>query len=542
MTTRPIALATLAASLALLVYANTLHNPFVYDDRTEVLENPSIRGLADLNQVLTYNRTRPITNLSYAVDYWFSGLDPVAYHVTSILLHVTVVALLFALVRRLIRDAHGVDHQDGAIGADVGAFVAAALVAVHPMMTEAVGYISSRADLLCGVFVLASLVCFRRAFVGRSSWATAGWCFFLLAVSSKETGVMLPFLLLAYDRLLVTSSGEQRRARLLKIHLPLLVAVTIMALVRAGVYVVVEQQASSFALAWRNVPLQLYTVGRYMGMLVVPLNQSIVPAVPRINSWWEVPVLTSLILLGVMIGLAYSRRRTLPLVSFGIVWFLLMLVPSAALLVLADVGQAMAEHRAYLANCGIFLAVGSVVAKVFPPRLPLRPLRLVGVGAGIALTLALCIGLSLARNQVWSDPLGLWEEAVRRDPQGWFQHYGAADAYRTHGDLVRAATSYDKAIALYSGNARVFSDLADVLIELERFGRARDVLEAALRLHPGNDVVRLRLATLEGDVFHDREQGLALCRASLLGSHRDLAEECIRRYERQPLSTSSAPR
>jgi len=542
MTARPPALAVLAASLALVVYANTLHNPFVYDDRTEVLENPSIRGLADLPHVFTYNLTRPITNLSYAVDYAFSGLDPIAYHVTSLLLHLTAVALLFTLVRELVRDADGIDHDDGAVGADAGAFVAGALLAVHPMMTEAVGYISSRADLLCGVFVLASLLCFRRAFSGRSLWAAAGWLLFLLAVASKETGVMLPFLLLAYDRLLVTSSNEQRRARMVRIHAPLLAAVTVVALVRAGVYVAIEQRGGSFELAWRNVPLQFYAIGRYLGMLAAPYNQSVVPAMPRISSGWETPVLTSVVLLAVMIWAAYRRRRTLPLVALGVVWFLLMLAPSAALLVLADVGQAMAEHRAYLAYCGIFLAVGSVVAKTFPPRLPIRPSKLVGVGSGVALALALFMALSIARNHVWSDPVGLWEEAVRRDPDGWFQNYGAADAYRTRGDLASAAASYEKAIALYPDNPQVYSDLADVLITLERFGRTRDVLEAALRLEPGNDAIRLRLATLEGDVFHNRQRGLDLCRAALLGAQRAMAEECVRRYEPEPPSSTPPAR
>ena len=60
--------------------------------------------------------TRPLVNLSYAVDYAFSGLDPFAYHVTNLLLHVVNVLLLFALTRRLARDA-GAARNGGAGGA-----------------------------------------------------------------------------------------------------------------------------------------------------------------------------------------------------------------------------------------------------------------------------------------------------------------------------------------------------------------------------------------------------------------------------------------
>src|SRR5439155_17873048 len=76
-----------AALLGGLLYLNALHNPFVYDDYHIVVENPSIRHLGNLRGILLYRVTRPIVNLSYAIDRALWGTQPFGFHVTNVLLH-----------------------------------------------------------------------------------------------------------------------------------------------------------------------------------------------------------------------------------------------------------------------------------------------------------------------------------------------------------------------------------------------------------------------------------------------------------------------
>jgi len=100
--TAPIALAATATLFAVIAYAGTLHNPFVYDDLSEIVDNASIRDLSNVRTVLFgHALTRPVTNLSYALDYARSQLDPVGYHTTNVLLHGLNVVLLFVLTRRI---------------------------------------------------------------------------------------------------------------------------------------------------------------------------------------------------------------------------------------------------------------------------------------------------------------------------------------------------------------------------------------------------------------------------------------------------------
>src|SRR5258706_33773 len=91
---------------ALAVYARALTNPLVFDDRRNIVENASIRDLANWRWIVMGSR-RPLVNASYALDYALGGLSPIAFHVTSVLLHAVNALLVFALARRVAADAAG---------------------------------------------------------------------------------------------------------------------------------------------------------------------------------------------------------------------------------------------------------------------------------------------------------------------------------------------------------------------------------------------------------------------------------------------------
>src|SRR4029077_9572125 len=139
---RALAAAVGAAVLGGLVYVNALHNPFVYDDYHTVAANASIQRLTDLRAIELHDVTRPLVNFSYAIDRALWGPRPFGFHVTNVLLHMLNVMLLFLLARRLEADRRSRSVSDTAERGAVVAFAVAALFAVHPMMTEAVGYIS----------------------------------------------------------------------------------------------------------------------------------------------------------------------------------------------------------------------------------------------------------------------------------------------------------------------------------------------------------------------------------------------------------------
>ena len=278
----PVALAAVAAAMAALVYLNALNNPFVYDDHRVVLENYSIRDLSNLRALFLNDVFRPVVNISYALDYARSGLAPAGFHLTSLLLHMANVVLLFVLVRVLAGDARAMRYvpaADPAAAADRtnhrAAFASAAVWAVHPLMTQAVGYVSGRSELLCALFMLTSFLCLHAwLFRGGAAWLAAGIASWMLALASKEVAVMLPVVLVVYGTLLLPREDGDIRRRLARVYIPMLAFVAVAAAGRIVIFAGVEN-VSRASFSWSNILVGLDVVRRYTALMFMTAPQSI---------------------------------------------------------------------------------------------------------------------------------------------------------------------------------------------------------------------------------------------------------------------------
>ncbi|HET9597709.1 MAG TPA: hypothetical protein VFP65_19125 [Anaeromyxobacteraceae bacterium] len=135
----------LAAALGAvaLAYRPALSGEFQFDDGPSIVENLAIKDLpAFLRRVADQPisaEARPVADLSFALDYARAGLDPLAFHRTSVLLHLAAVALAFLLVRALAR-------RTGDARAAPFALAVAAAWGLHPLATQAVSYVVQRAE------------------------------------------------------------------------------------------------------------------------------------------------------------------------------------------------------------------------------------------------------------------------------------------------------------------------------------------------------------------------------------------------------------
>jgi protein O-mannosyl-transferase len=530
-----------AAAIGVAAYANALHNPFVYDDTTEILENASIRDLSDLRFVLLgHSLTRPVTNLSYAIDYAFWGLNAFGYHLTNLLLHALNVVLLFTLVRDIHRDVGGQGRMND--GSTFAGFTASGLFAVHPMMTEAVGYATGRTELLVATFVLASLYWFRRGLLSQKRLpVVVGIILAMLALGTKETAVIVPFVLLTYDVLILHGRRREERARRLwRVHLPLVTTILVAAAVRIWLYMAVEYPTTS-GFRWPNLLADVEVLSRYISLLFMPIAQSFVHGSARVTSFFDVSLFTAIGVLTVVISVAVIARRDQPLVTLGIVWLLIALLPGVALVLLGDIGQPMAERRAYLASCGFFLSIAAGATSVLYGEVKGQFQRSLKIGTVLAVALVSLFVLTVRRNQVWSDPVRLWSDAVSKAPGTWLAQFGLADAYQSVGDCESALSGYRRAIALIPENPQAYDGLAACLVELQRPDDARRVLRAAIVRVPSATLELLTLALLE-EQAHNWTEALRLCQeASKLAPGNRAAQNCIERTKRV-VSAAEYPR
>ena len=139
--------------LGFAVYANSLSGQFIWDDEFLVLKNPHIRSWTHLPKLFTgglaagryWNLYRPVQMFTYMADFFFWGLNPKGYHLTNTVLHVLTALLLYAVINLLFQDR-------------LLSFLTVAFFTSHPIHTEAVSYISGRADSLAAVFMLAAFL------------------------------------------------------------------------------------------------------------------------------------------------------------------------------------------------------------------------------------------------------------------------------------------------------------------------------------------------------------------------------------------------
>ncbi len=199
-------------------YANSLSTPFVFDDMKSIHENPTIRHLWPLADVLSPPNTatgaagRPVVNLSLAINYALGGLEVRGYHVFNTLVHALAALTLFGVVRRtLLRPVLRERFGPAALPLS---FAVALLWALHPLLTESVTCVVQRTESLMGLFYLLTLYGFIRAVdspvPGR--WEIFSVIACLLGMATKEVMVSAPLIVLLYDRTFVAGSFRGRVA------------------------------------------------------------------------------------------------------------------------------------------------------------------------------------------------------------------------------------------------------------------------------------------------------------------------------------------
>ncbi len=209
-----------AATIA--AYSNTFHSPFVFDDAHDIVQNYSIRRLRPLSQVFlaesggkTYVQSRPVVNLTFALNYATAKLNPFQYHVTNLAIHVLAGLALFGIARRTLRLPSLAERYAGV--ATPLAFAMAAMWVLHPLQTQAVTYVTQRYESLMGLFYLLSLYCaIRSDSSGHGRWWAAGSVAACLAsMGCKEVAVSIPLVILLYDRAFMAGSFAEawRRRR-----------------------------------------------------------------------------------------------------------------------------------------------------------------------------------------------------------------------------------------------------------------------------------------------------------------------------------------
>ena len=466
------------ALATLLAYSNSFSGPFVFDDTSSIVSNPTIRTLWPPWVALSTPRVgvtvggRPILNLSLAINYALGGTDVAGYHIGNLLIHLGAALALFGVVRRTVQRLPTY-RADASLPL---ALAVATLWAVHPLQTESVTYVVQRAESLMGFFYLLTLYAFVRGIdspttPGTRAWFAAAIAACLLGMGTKEVMVSAPVIVLLYDRTFVAGTFEAALRARAGFYLGLFATWCYLGylLVHTGG---TRGGSAGFGVGvgWSDYVLtQFPALVHYLRLAVWPH-----PLVFEYGTFWiaEVPAILPAILLvaALVIGTIWAYSHLPALGFLGVFFFAILSVTS----LVPGTTQMLVEHRMYLALAPLVAAVVLAVHASLG-----RWCALVFLGGVVA-----AAGATFARNSVYRTELTLWDTTVVQRPRNALAREMQAQALARLGRTAEAVAAHKAALAIHPDFAVALCSLGDDLFRLGRIPESAEHYEAALKLQP----------------------------------------------------------
>jgi Flp pilus assembly protein TadD len=499
--------------LTIACFLPALSGPFLnWDDNVNFQENPAFRGFGpdQIRGALTstlFGHYIPLTRFSWSLNYALGGLNPWGYHLVNVLLHAGNALAFYAVARRLLAAAVDGGGQEARTRIDlsVAAAVAALAFSLHPLRAEPVAWITGRADVLCGAFVLVATWLYLRAVDGaepaRPRLVLAAGAALAAAILSKGVALPLPVALLLLDVYPLRRLARVGTWSLVREKIPLFVtslagAIVVGLAVRHGALLTRSAEYGVVArVATAAYCFCIYAVRFIWPAALSPLYE--MPAQVRLSEpRFGLAVVACLLVTAALILL----RRLWPAGLAAWAFSVIMLAPtSLALRLGADLAP---DRYSYISGMGFAMLVGGVVvglAATFRVARPDRRALSFGVGAAILVATGALAVVTWNQVKIWRDDEGLWRRAVRLDPTSPSAASNLGSALRAQGRLDEAAEFSGRALRLRPGFPEAHLNLALIQAQQGRPAEAEQHFRRALELKPRSVPAHLGLAsTLEG--------------------------------------------
>ena len=476
-----------------VAYAPVWRAAYIWDDDVLLTINPCIVGPLGLKEIWTTQAADicplTITTLWAAHKLW--GLWPLPYHVLNVLMHAACAVLFWRVLLELRVP---------------GAWLGAALWALHPVQVESAAWIAEMKNTQSGVFYLATVLCFLHSLGSREirgeggRWKPDGLTILCaaLAMASKSSTVILPVVLCLVAWWM---DGRWQWRRLLEVApiFALSLAATLLSVWTQWL----QPTASTGLQTGRTWPQRLIIAGDavwfYLGKLAWP--HPLITVYPR----WEVGTGTAsaflpLAAVFVVWLILWWKRRSWGL-SFLLTWtyFLVALLPTLGLVEMSFFRYSfVADHFVYLASMGpLALAGAGVVRLRHIPSLPRWSQAVVSTGLLLVLGAA-----SWHRAWAYRNQETVWTDTLAKNPRCWVAYGNLGIAAAERGQLDAAIARYHAALKLGPDEARTHANLGSIFQRQGRLDQAVAEYREALRISPRNVEAYYSL----GNIFLDEGQ------------------------------------
>ena len=384
----------LISAIATIIYSNSFDCTFHFDDQLAIVENYAIHRF-DVKQI--FSSSRPILDLTLAINYHFGKLNVFGYHLVNLLLHISNGIMLYFILFQTA-NLPSLKEKYGERAYRIALYASLIFIA-HPIQTQAVTYIISRSSVLATAFYLLSLLFFIKAFAAESEEQRAEseeqraknstlhaprsplsalrsplflGAFFAscLGMGTKQIVASLPLMLLIYDFFFLSNGDFKALKQRCLSHIAMFSTITIAIYLSAsglqqfvsfdyakGVQMPYSESVTSI----QYFMTQLHIIPYYIKLLFIPTNLNLDYDWPITRSI-DLPTVLFFILLAAIVAFAVWAYRRARLLSFSIIWFFVTLSVTSSFVVIYDV---IFEHRLYLPSIGFAIFAAVSISKIF---------------------------------------------------------------------------------------------------------------------------------------------------------------------------------
>jgi tetratricopeptide (TPR) repeat protein len=538
-----------------------LHNKFVnWDDYKNIAENLFYRGLYWTNiqwMFTTFHmgHYQPLTWITLGIDYLIWGLNPVGYHLSNLLFHCANAVVLYFVAFRLfsLADAASAAHKDLILPLAAGFSVL--LFSLHPLRVESVAWATERRDVVSGLFILLTVLCYLKAADAgsrRRRWMAVSLAVYLLSLLSKASGMTLPLVLLVLDiyplrRLGQPSTGwfgpKTRNVWREKIaFFVLALGAGLIALI-AQYYAGALKPLAQHGIASR-LTQSLYGLTFYLWKTAVPLSLSPLYEIPPgSNPWHWHFLIGGFVAIALSLVLIMLRMRW-PAVLASWVIYVVILAPTLGL---AQSGpQLVADRYSYLSCMSWAVLAGAGGHYFWRAEMKGRIRKLsFALGSWAAVVLIFGLGfLTWRQTQVWRDSETLWNYVLSTSGESLFARNNLGNALAAQGRFDEAIDQFQRALKIDVNDGDAAYNLGNALAQQGNFEAAGQQLQHALEIKPDNamaayDLGNVRLRQGRMDEAIDQFQSALKSDPGLASAHYNLGQiflqqgklgEAIRHY------------
>lgn len=484
---------------AALIYSNTFHSPFVFDDLDSILNNSKIRKITNFYTLKTLQSPRPLVDYTFALNYHFGQLNVFGYHLVNLLIHIANGILVFFLSSALLRKLNASDEET----TYPAALFAALIFIAHPVQTQAVTYIAQRYASMAAFFYMVSVLGYLAARDAVSAGKSrAGGAYFLTAFLSgglaflcKQNAASFPLALLLTEFACYDQSWKGWKKKLAFI-LPGMLLIGCFYVFNMGLFrhdihfsklledVSEITQDTRRIGRWQYLCTQFNVICNYIRLLLFPIHQNLDYLYPIKTGFFDGATPYAFAFLGGLVFFGWRCRKTHPAVFYGIFWFFITLSVESSIFPIKD---ALFEHRLYLPMFGFSLIAARAAGWLAVKR------RIWAHAAILASVLSLSAA-AYARNAVWRDGVTLWSDVVSKSPSNYRALNNLGNDLMMRGDFDAAMIDFDTAIRLNPAYYITFVNKGILLAKMGKPDEAIPLFKRVLAINPNFAAARQNLS------------------------------------------------